>query len=160
MKTGIGPAESTLLRHFGQLIHDAWGESGYLVGSSQITGPGFRDVDIRVMVTDAEFARMFPATPWQTGRRHNDPCWRAQMLAWTMLGRQLTGLPIDFQVERLSESDALWPTEPRNPLGLWTYGSKVLEPESSVAPIEFGVFSAAELVRMGFTLVDRRKKKR
>lgn len=151
MKTGIGSAESTLLRHFGQLIHDAWGESGYLVGSSQITGPGFRDVDVRVMVTNEEFARMFPGTPWQSGRRHNDPCWRAQMLAWAMLGRQLTGLPIDFQVERQTESDALWPTQPRNPLGLWTYGSKILEPESEAIEANLPEVSDAVDEIFGFT---------
>ena len=114
---GLGPHNALLLDLFGELVFEAWGERGYLVGSSQ-RGEVFRDVDVRVMLSDEEYARHF-GTVWQTGKRHNNPRWRAHMLAWSRLGQQMTGLPLDFQVERLSEANALWPTERRNPIGLW-----------------------------------------
>jgi hypothetical protein len=116
-KTGIGPPESLRLHLFGELIEEAWSELGYLVGSSQ-RGEPWRDIDVRVMVSNDAFARFF-GSDWQTGRRHQNPGWRAHMLAWSTLGQQLTGLPIDFQVERLSEANAVRSGEPRNPIGLW-----------------------------------------
>lgn len=113
---GFGPHKQLLLDQFGQLVFAAWGEPGYLVGSS-LSKPDWRDVDIRVMLLNEEYARHF-GDVWQTGRRHQNPCWRAEMLAWSTLGERITGLPIDFQVERLTEANALWPTEARNPIGI------------------------------------------
>ena len=113
-RAGIGPPEHKLLSVFGRLVFDAWGEYGYLVGSSQ-RGEPWRDVDIRVMLSDDEYRRHF-GNVWQDGVRHRDPRWTAQMLAWSMLGQRLTGLPIDFQVERLSEANAKHLNEPRNPI--------------------------------------------
>ena len=117
MKTGIGPHESLLLHLFGELVQEAWGELGYLVGSSQ-RGETWRDIDVRVMLSDEEYERHFGSV-WQDGKRHNDPLWRAHMLAWSTLGRHITGLPIDFQVERLSEANSKHLDERRNPIGLW-----------------------------------------
>ena len=116
MKSGIGPHKALLLEQFGQLVLAAWGDLGYLVGSSQ-RGELWRDIDVRVMLSNEEYARHF-GTVWQEGKRHQDPRWRAEMLAWSVLGERITGLPIDFQVERLSEADALHPDEPRNPIGV------------------------------------------
>lgn len=133
---GIGPHDRLMLDLFGELVWEAWGERGYIVGSSQ-RGVPWRDVDIRVMVSREEFQRWF-GTTWQDGRRHQNPLWRAHMLAWSKLGQQLTGLPIDFQVERISEANAKHRDEPRNPIGTW----RGLIPESkAIAEVLAGVGS-------------------
>ena len=116
-RMGIGPHDHLLLHLFGDLIIEAWGERGYLVGSSQ-RGNEWRDIDVRVMLSNDEYRRHFGEV-WQTGKRHTDPRWRAHMLAWSKLGERLTGLPIDFQVERLTEANAVHPNERRNPIGNW-----------------------------------------
>lgn len=113
---GFGPHAQLLLDQFGQLVFAAWGDVGYLVGSSQ-TSKKWRDVDVRVMLSNEDYERRLGPV-WQTGRRHQELSWRAEMLAWSTLGQKMTGLPIDFQVERLSEANALWPTGPRNPIGV------------------------------------------
>ena len=113
---GFGPHTQLLLDQFGELVEAAWGETGYLVGSSQ-TSATWRDVDIRVMLSNEEYERRL-GPQWRTGKRHQLLSYRAEMLAWSTLGQKMTGLPIDFQVERLSEADALWPTGPRTPIGM------------------------------------------
>lgn len=119
---GFGPHIALLLDQFGQLVFAAWGEPGYQVGSS-LTKPDWRDVDIRVMLDDAAFAHHFGA-PETLGDRHNDSRWRAEMLAWSVLGERITGLPIDFQVEPLTEANEKWPSSAgRNPIGFrWIRG--------------------------------------
>lgn len=126
-RTGIGPFDDQRLQMFNDLIFAAWGEIGYQVGSS-LKGKDWRDVDIRVMLSKDEYARHF-GDVWQNGMRHQNPRWRAEMQAWTTLGREITGLPIDFQVERLSEANAVWPNEERNPLKL----TKLPNPRPSLA---------------------------
>jgi len=116
-RTGIGPQQQLLLDQFGQLIEAAWGETGYLVGSSQRGERNWRDIDVRVMLSNDEYARRLGPI-WQDGMRHRDLAWRAHMLAWSTLGERMTGLPIDFQVERLSEANAKHLDEPRNPIGV------------------------------------------
>ena len=116
-RTGIGPHQDLLLQQYGQLIEAAWGELGYLVGSSQRGEREWRDVDVRVMLSNEEYERRLGPV-WQDGMRHRDLAWRAHMLAWSVLGERITGLPIDFQVERLSEANAKHPDEPRNPIGV------------------------------------------
>ncbi len=113
---GFGPHKHLLLDQFGQLVFAAWGDVGYQVGSS-LTSSTWRDVDIRVMLSDEEYERRLGPV-WQTGMRHKDLGYRAEMLAWSTLGERMTGLPIDFQVERESEANALFPTEGRNPIGV------------------------------------------
>lgn len=120
---GFGPHKQLLLDQFGQLARAAWGEVAYHVGSS-LTSSTWRDVDVRLMLSNEEYERRL-GPQWRGGMRHQLLSYRAEMLAWSTLGEQMTGLPIDFQVERLSEANALWPTEPRNPLGI------ILNPEAA-----------------------------
>jgi hypothetical protein len=69
--------------------------------------PDFRDVDVRAIVDDDEFDAVF-------GPRRE--FWGMVCLTTTMYLRAATGLPIDFQVQRMTEANALDGT-PRNPLG-------------------------------------------
>jgi hypothetical protein len=59
------------------------------VGSSLTEKRGWRDVDVRLILDDDEFEPYADA-----GRR------RMHELAWTAFGSQMTGLPIDFQIQQ------------------------------------------------------------
>jgi hypothetical protein len=91
------------------LWHMARTEDGgvYLVGSAN-ERPDFRDVDVRMVLPDEAFDRLF-------GRERD--LWRLFCYA---VSRQLgadTGLPIDFQVQRQTQANEAHHGT-RNPLGL------------------------------------------
>ena len=96
-----------------RLLHD-WGvalrrmfpaEVAYLVGSA-LTTADHRDVDVRVMLDDQAWTALtLVVNPADLN------------LAVSLWGQQVTGLPIDFQVQRMSEANAEYPGR-RHPLGL------------------------------------------
>jgi len=94
--------EIRALDHFCHLLEASFGERPYLVGSA-ITRPDYRDVDVRVPLDD----EAYEAIP-------------LEVLDLNMLlsqwGQRVSGLPIDCQVQRLSEFQAA--TGPVNPRGL------------------------------------------
>jgi hypothetical protein len=95
-------------------IHAAFGTPPYLVGSS-LERRDYRDVDIRVILPDDEFDRMFP------GFKRPQTCalWSLMCCAISEWLAARTGLPIDFQVQKMSEANAEF-DGPRNALGLFT----------------------------------------
>lgn len=101
-----------LLRSWGRDVYLMFGEMPYNVGSSldsylDRTKPGYRDVDVRVML-DAERWAAFA-----------DPTFRRYLhLAVSLWGRQVTGLPIDFQVQLVTEANDEFGHRPRNPIAL------------------------------------------
>lgn len=82
----------------------------YLVGSAS-ERPDFRDVDVRLILMDDTFDRLFGHSPMLWG------------IFCYAVSRQLaadTGLPIDFQVQRCTEANEVYkPVDGhrRNPLG-------------------------------------------
>jgi hypothetical protein len=92
----------------------AFGSTPYLVGSSLHTRD-FRDVDVRVMVDDATFERLFPGIG-QRGTMH--PMWSLLCSAISTHLSAVTGLPIDFQVQRQRDANDRY-NGPRVPLGLF-----------------------------------------
>lgn len=76
----------------------------YLVGSV-LTTPDHRDVDVRMIMDDAEFDAFFT----------NSLLWEVFCLSVTSHLRLETGLPIDFQVQRMTEAN-LKHSKPRNHL--------------------------------------------
>lgn len=93
-------------------IRQAFG-TPYLVGSAT-ERPDFRDVDLRVIVSDEEFAGMFAADP--TRAPHFNPRWS---IICALVSKQLsdaTGLPIDFQVQSYTQA-AEYGHQMRQPLG-------------------------------------------
>lgn len=84
----------------------------YLVGSA-MERSDFRDVDIRVMLRDRMFDRLF---------RGRLEVVRFVNRAFSVWGQQETGLPIDFQIQRFTEANAEF-TKPRNPMGLRDWSS-------------------------------------
>lgn len=97
---GVGPHEEHLLKLFGMEVRQAFGHTAYHVGSSLTQKSGWRDVDVRLLLPADEFARYFP--PEGPPRLH---IWN---LAWTMLGRKMTGLPIDFQFDDLDAANEVF----------------------------------------------------
>lgn len=84
------------LNQFGRVVSEAFGTTAYHVGSSMLTDT-WRDVDVRVILDDDEFER-------QIGELTRPMCmnlrWNALCLAFAALGREMTGLPIDFQIQQ------------------------------------------------------------
>lgn len=132
MSGGTGFRHQLALDLYGQLIWAAWGERPYLVGSTQRGARDARDVDVRVMLSDAEYQRLLGPV-WQEGRRHRYLPYTAQMHAWSVLGEHMTGLKIDFQVQRLSEANERYPDGIRNPIGFMPDSRNVAVPESEVS---------------------------
>lgn len=108
--TGVGMPTHLKLEHFGRLIFDAFGSRPYLVGSVLKT-KNYRDVDVRLILDDTEFTAMF-------GQHHNflNPKLAAFTLAFSLLGREMTGLPIDFQIQSMTYANKAYPGR-REPLG-------------------------------------------
>lgn len=90
------------------LIRRGFDSTPYMVGSATNGEGGHRDVDVRVMLTDEEFQATCP-----TRER-----WELLCLAISTMLAERTGLPIDFQIQRTSEANAMYGDKVRNPLGM------------------------------------------
>lgn len=109
---------SILLDAFGQWVYDAFGETAYHVGSSMY-GKQWRDVDVRVMLDDADFDAMFPGYQLYN---QNDSKWALVNAAMSALAQQQTGLPVDFQFQRVTDANRKYKAA-RNPLMLGNHRS-------------------------------------
>lgn len=113
---GVGMPAALLLHEFGSHVWAAFGTPPFHVGSS-LAGKQWRDVDVRLIVSDEEYERLElgkPNLPHQNGK------WVAFCLAFSALGRQITGLPIDFQIQQQSRANEDYPRAdcPRSALGV------------------------------------------
>ena len=100
------------------IIARAFGCVPYLVGSSLHTRD-YRDVDVRVMVDDEQYERLFPGiTTGAVGRGTCHPMWSLLNSAISAQLAAMTGLPIDFQVQRTDDANARY-KGPRVPLGIY-----------------------------------------
>jgi len=93
-----------LLQDWGQDIDDMFGDVPFQVGSS-LLGKEYRDVDVRLILSDSRYDTLNTCLDIE---RLNDIV--------SMWGQQVTGLPIDFQVQRRTEANAEWGGRPRNAL--------------------------------------------
>lgn len=87
------------LNKFGLIVRDYFGHTAYHVGSSLKTKE-WRDVDVRLLLPDDEFAALFGPI-----EGYVNPKLAAITLAFSALGTQMTGLPIDFQIQTLSHAN-------------------------------------------------------
>ena len=112
---GVGMPAALHLDAFGREINDAFGHLPYLVGSAAV-GKEWRDVDVRLILPDDEFDRLFP--PVAPGQ-FPDGLWSLLCAAISELARQRTGLPVDFQIQRASFANGRFPrAHVRQALGL------------------------------------------
>lgn len=96
---GVGMPFILRLQEYGEHIRHAFGHVPYHVGSSLTDKSGWRDVDVRLILPDDEYAAAGYGEP---DREHHSPKWVSTILAWSAFGQQLTGLPIDFQIQQRS----------------------------------------------------------
>jgi hypothetical protein len=115
---GVGMPADIYLKQFGQVIYDAFGEVAYHVGSSLRRKRGWRDVDVRILMDDKTYAAMGFGEP---DRPQDSAKWVALTLAFTALGRQMTGLPIDFQIQQRTYANETFKDQSRGAIiPLWT----------------------------------------
>lgn len=96
------PAQLHLYR-FGQMVREAFdGEVPFWVGSSLLSA-NWRDVDVRLMLSDERYKALGFGDP---ERPHENAKWCATCAAWSALGLQMTGLPIDFQIQDTTTANA------------------------------------------------------
>lgn len=113
VRPGVGMPAALLLNEFGSQVWAAFGEPPYHVGSS-LSGKAWRDVDVRLILDDDTYAAMGLGDPKQS---HRNGKWVALCLAFSALGKQMTGLPIDFQIQQASDANERH-NEPRSALGI------------------------------------------
>ena len=110
----IGAPEFYNLQCACAILNQAFGYNNYLVGSSMLCRD-FRDVDVRCILDDEEFDRLFPDCPKNTSL---NAFWSLTCAAISEWLAKRTGLPIDFQIQRRTEANAE-NDGPRNCLGLF-----------------------------------------
>lgn len=101
-------AQFTQLNDACIMIAEAFGETPYLVGSAN-RDRQYRDVDIRLILSDEDFDHWF----------------RGRLMLWSLvclaIGRHLadvTRLPVDFQIQRMTEANERYGDGFRNPMGM------------------------------------------
>lgn len=110
----IGMPAWLMLDQWGVHIADAFGHHPYLVGSATRT-KDWRDVDVRLILPDDEFDRLFG--PYRKPRYHM-ALWNAMCCAFSAWGAGVTGLPIDFQIDRETQANEEYGGGRRHALGL------------------------------------------
>lgn len=98
---GVGMPAELLLHEFGSQVWAFFGHPPYQVGSS-LNSKQWRDVDVRLILPDDEYAAMGLGDPAQS---HINGKWVSLCLAYSALGKQITGLPIDFQIQQESHAN-------------------------------------------------------
>ncbi len=94
-------------------LNDAFGwGSVFLVGSS-LERRDYRDVDVRCIIDDADFDRLFPA-----GGNQHDALWSLMCASISLYLERHTGLPIDFQIQRRTDANKEYSGR-RHPLGVF-----------------------------------------
>ncbi len=103
-------------------IHRAFDKPPYLVGSA-LTRPSFRDIDLRMILSDEDVMSMFGAKRLEPYGTNTDPepnrLWLLINIALSDLIAKTAGLswPIDFQIQSRAEANK-YTNEPRNPMGV------------------------------------------
>lgn len=112
--SALSPRQMFLLDHACQPLRDAFPSYGpYLVGTaaeSVFEKRSYRDVDVRLIMEDPEFDKLANAVGMPA-------VWFLGLSIGQYLA-SLTGLPIDFQIQRATEANEIHGGKMRNPLGL------------------------------------------
>ena len=100
--SGVGQPQTFYLNWFGQIVMDAFGEPPYLVGSAT-RGKIWRDVDVRLILDDKEWKKYGFGDPENPGAK-----WASFCMAFAALGKHITGLPVDFQIQQMTHANKLF----------------------------------------------------
>ncbi len=115
---GVGMPQDILLDDFGCKVYEAFGRDPHLVGSA-LHGKKYRDVDIRLILTDEEYEALNLGDPV---RGLFNSKWRSLCLAYSALGESMTGLPIDFQIQQMTFANKKYPHKKKTALDRETIG--------------------------------------
>lgn len=113
MTYSIGFPASVKLDIFAQKVFDAFGDYPYRVGSSLTDKKNWRDVDIRLILSNEEYQKLELGDP---ARGPENPKWTALCYAFSELGKSMTGLPIDFQIQERDYANTF--KGDRDPIGI------------------------------------------
>lgn len=102
---GVGMPADLYLEEFGYQVWAAFRAVPYHVGSS-LMGKQWRDVDVRLILPDEEYERMRLGDPKNP---HLNSKWVSLVMAYSALGKAMTGLPIDFQIQQQSYANEHYP---------------------------------------------------
>lgn len=80
-----------------KIINDAFDGFGCYVVGSALDRPDWRDVDVRLIMSDAGFSELFPTAVGESWEL--DPRWLLLTVAISGWLKQMTGLPVDFQFQ-------------------------------------------------------------
>lgn len=100
----VGMPATLLLEQFGYQVYAAFGEYPYHVGSS-VFHKQWRDVDVRLILEDDVYEQIGLGDP---KRPHENEKWVALTLAFSALGKAMTGLPIDFQIQQQTNANTTY----------------------------------------------------
>ena len=94
----------------------------YLVGSAS-QRRDWRDVDVRMMMTDHAFARLFPQADVNTSASGGvaDALWSAMCVSISAYLSQQSGVPVDFQIQPMTAANEKHKGLSRNGLGSALY---------------------------------------
>ena len=99
-----------------RLLVDAFGWHVYHVGSSTMRRD-YRDVDVRCLLPDEEFDRMFPGAH-ALGEQRQDARLLVLNLAVSAYLDRASGLPVDFQFQRVTQANEKFGSGRRSALGV------------------------------------------
>lgn len=105
MPNYVGMPVSMHLDIFGKMVRAYFGGMPYLVGSATTKKTGWRDVDIRLILDDEAFKKLDIGEP---GDNAANLRWAAICMAFSALGKEMTGLPIDFQIQQRTRANAVY----------------------------------------------------
>jgi hypothetical protein len=105
-----GFPQTEKLAQCASILHDAFGEYCYQVGSSLET-KRWRDVDVRMIMSDEKYDKLF-------GTAGISPFWSVLCISISSWMREVTGLPVDFQIQRQSFANTKYGGGLRNALGI------------------------------------------
>ena len=115
----VGMPAHLYLEEFGAQVELAFGEMPYHVGSSLKTKSEWRDVDVRLILSNREYKKLGLGNP---DFPHENGKWVSLCMAYSALGKSMTGLPIDFQIQQQSRANKTYKSKDghaRQALG-WT----------------------------------------
>lgn len=137
----VGMPAALLLDEFGSQIYAAFGEWPYLVGSS-MKSKQWRDVDVRLILPDEQYESLGLGDPRYS---HHNAKWVSLTLAYAALGKAMTGLPIDFQIQQQSDANKQYGSKdhPRGALGF--------------TPLRIGKYFENMAVNKGLTINEFRE---
>lgn len=100
----LGPVQRHRLEAAVAPINEAFDSMCYLVGSC-LTRPDYRDVDVRLILDDGDFMRLFGFDLDQAHGRAT-ALWTSLAVTYSRDLSALTGLEVDFQIQAVTSANA------------------------------------------------------